>query len=84
MSVIARQSGICPLCSTYIHKNQSRIVKLPYPIAPRGDGIRSADDGRHYHADGRSVGLYPRSWSHERCLPRFYSPPKYDRVRSSS
>lgn len=78
MSVIARQSGICPLCSTFIAKNRSRIVALPVPIAPRGNGRFSFDDGGAYYADGRTISMSRRAWCHAKCRPRFDQEPAYE------
>ena len=80
MSILASRSGICPLCSKYIAKNLSPIVRLPRPIVPRGDGRISADDNRPYHADGRSIGLYPREWCHVACYPRHRKPPAHQQL----
>jgi hypothetical protein len=77
MSILATRSGICPLCSKYIAKNLSPIVRLPKPIVPRGDGRISADDNRPYHADGHSIGLHPREWCHVACYPRHRKPPAH-------
>ncbi len=78
MSVIARQSGICPLCSKFIAKNLSRIVPLPEPIPPRGNGRFSFDDGEAYYADGRTISMVERAWCHAKCRPRFDEEPPYE------
>lgn len=71
-SVLAKHSGICPLCSTYIRKGKSWIVQLPEPLAPRGDGYRSSDDGGHYHGGSHGpISMRPRRWAHERCASNY-------------
>lgn len=64
----AKHSGICPLCSTYVRKGQSLVVRLPEALVPRGDGYRSSDDGGHYHGGSPGpISMQPRWWAHERC-----------------
>lgn len=67
-SMLAKHSGICPLCSRYIRKGRSMVVRLPEPLVPRGDGYRSFDDGGHYHGGTQGpISMHPRRWAHERC-----------------
>jgi hypothetical protein len=77
-AIKAKHSGICPLCSKYIRKNVSLIVPLDEPLSPRGDGVRSHDDGGTYHADGTPIRRHRRIWAHARCAPRAAQPPPRD------
>ena len=70
--MIAKSSGICPLCSVFIAKSQSHIRKLPVPIPPLTiDGRCCVADGKFYYWDGRRIGQSARGWAHEYCVPHY-------------
>lgn len=73
---VAKFSGICPLCSTYIRAGQSEIARLPEPMPARmryDDEGRcySYDTGEHYHADCRPISEKLREWGHRDCVSRY-------------
>lgn len=82
--VLAYNSTICPLCSRFIAKKRSWIVRLPEPLVPRGDSRHSADDGHAYYYDARPISMHPRKWCHAACRPRYDQPPRYRELRNNS
>ena len=86
MAMLARSSGICPLCSVYIRKGQSKIIPLPEAIRPRctSDGVFSLDDGNNYNAIGGGISQQPRKWIHERCYHKYGTTPEHaDRLQNT-
>lgn len=74
--MLAKYSGICPLCHVYISKNVSEIMVIYPALVPRtveGKGILSEDTGRPYNANGRPIQLHGRKYGHIKCVRKFYS-----------
>ena len=80
---MAKWSSICPLCSKFIAKNLSRVVRLPHAIFPRctPDGRRSLDDGDYYYALGDAIGGGRKSWAHHYCWSKFDRQPRYEALQ---
>lgn len=71
---VAKHSGICPLCSTYIRASQSEIARLPEPIVPRiefdAEGrCYSFDTGYPYNPKCTAPRATLREWAHRDCVP---------------
>lgn len=65
--LLARYSGRCAACHTYIRKGQSKIVRVPARVPTIGVFFDAERGCWRDRTSGDPVHMHERAWAHARC-----------------